>query len=75
LRTPFLTRAGAQQVRSFKLLRKLPVEEVARRGWEAMKAGRRLCVPGIGTKLAIALTRFVPRGGVLAMVTRLQRRR
>jgi short-subunit dehydrogenase len=73
LRTPFLTRAGAQQVRSFKVLRKLPVDEVARAGWEAMKAGRRLCVPGIGTKAAIAATRFVPRGLVLAVMTRLQR--
>jgi short-subunit dehydrogenase len=75
LRTPFLTRAGAQQVRLFKLLQKLPVDEVARSGWEAMKAGRRLCVPGIGTKAAIALTRFVPRGAVLAVVMRLLRRR
>ena len=75
LRTPFLTRAGAQQVRLFKLLRKLPVDEVAHSGWEAMKAGRTLCIPGIGTKVAIAVTRFVPRGAVLAMVTRLQRGR
>jgi len=75
MRTPFLNRAGAQQVRSFKVLRKLPVDEVARAGWEAMKAGRRLCVPGIGTKAAIAATRFVPRGLVLAVMTRLQRAR
>ena len=73
LRTPFLTRAGAQQVRSFKLLRKLPVDEVARDGWEAMKAGRRLCVPGIGTKAAIAVTRFLPRRFVLAAMARMQR--
>ena len=72
-RTPFLDRAGAWQVRLFKLLRKLPVDEVARSGWEAMKAGRTLCLPGIGTKLAVALTRFVPRGLVLAMMSRLQR--
>jgi short-subunit dehydrogenase len=75
LRTPFLDRAGAQQVRLFKLMRKLPVDEVARAGWEAMKAGRRLCVPGIGTKAAIAVNRFVPRRLVLAMMTRLQRGR
>ena len=73
LRTPFLDRAGAQQVRSFKLLRKLPVDEVARRGWEAMKAGRTLCVPGIGAKAAISATRFVPRAWVLAMMALLQR--
>ena len=75
LRTPFLTRAGAGEVRLFKLLRKLPVDEVARRGWEAMKAGRALCVPGIGTKAAIAVTRFLPRGLVLAVIARLQRGR
>ncbi len=75
LRTPFLTRAGAQQVRLFKLLRKLPADEVARSGWEAMKAGRTLCVPGIGTKVAIAVPRFLPRGLVLALVARLQRGR
>ncbi len=73
LRTPFLTRAGAQQVRLFKLLRKLPVDEVARNGWEAMKAGRTLCVPGIGTRTAIAVTRFIPRGLMLAAMTRMQR--
>ena len=72
LRTPFLTRAGAGEVRLFKLLRKLPVDEVARSGWDAMKAGRALCVPGIGTKAAIALTRFLPRGLVLAVIARLQ---
>jgi short-subunit dehydrogenase len=75
LRTPFLTRAGAPQVRLFKLFRKLPVDEVARSGWEAMKAGRRLCIPGIGTKVAIVVTRFVPRGVVLALVMRLLRGR
>lgn len=75
LRTPFLTRAGAGEVRLFKLLRKLPVDEVARSGWEAMKAGRALCVPGIGTKAAIAVTRFLPRGLVLAVIARLQRGR
>jgi uncharacterized protein len=73
LRTPFLDRAGAQQVRSFKVLRKIPADEVARNGWEAMKAGRTLCIPGIGTKAAIALTRFFPRGLVLAAVARMQR--
>ncbi len=75
LRTPFLERAGARQVRLFKLLRKLPVDEVARSGWEAMKAGRTLCVPGIGTRAAVVATRFAPRGLVLAIMARLQRGR
>jgi len=75
LQTPSPNGAGAQQVRLFELLRKLPAGEVARSGWEAMEAGRALCIPGIGTKAAIALTRFVPRGVLLAMVTRLARGR
>jgi len=75
LRSPFLIRAGAQQMRLFELFRTLPADEVARRGWEAMKAGRRLCVTGIGAKAAVVVTRFVPRGWVLAWVTRLQRGR
>jgi uncharacterized protein len=75
LRTPFLSRAGAQQVRLFKVLRKVPVDEVARMGWEAMKAGRTLCIPGIGTKIAIAATRFVPRGALLALIAHLQSKR
>ena len=75
LRTPFLTRAGAGEARLFKLLRKLPVDEVARSGWEAMTAGRALSVPGIGTKAAIAVTRFLPRGLMLAVIARLQRGR
>lgn len=72
LRTPFLARAGAQQVRLFKVMRKLPVDEVARAGWDAMKAGRTLSIPGIGTKIAVALTRFASRGVVLQAITRLQ---
>ena len=73
LRTPFLDRAGAQQVRSFRMMRKLPVGEVARKGWQAMKAGRVFCIPDIGTKAAVAAIRFVPRALVLAVVARLQR--
>lgn len=75
MQTPFLTRAGAQQMRLFDLFRKRPASEVARRGWEAMKAGRRLCFTGIGIKAAITLTRFVPRGLLLAMVARRERGR
>lgn len=75
LRTPFLARAGANQNRLFKLLRKLDTADVARAGWTALKAGRALCVPGIGNKVVIAAIRFLPRAAVLAFVGRLQRKR
>ena len=75
LKTPFLARAGADKTALFKGLRKLRAAEVARAGWEAMKAGRALCVPGIGNKVAVTATQFLPRAAVLAIVGQLQRRR
>jgi hypothetical protein len=40
-----------------------------------MKAGRALCVPGIGNKIVVTATRFLPRAAVLAIVGRLQHKR
>jgi len=48
---------------------------VARAGYDALMAGRRLIVPGFGNKLAISAIRLVPRGLVLAAVNWLQGRR
>lgn len=75
VRTPFLARAGADEIALFKLLRKLDAADVARAGWKAMKARRALCVPGIGNKVIVTATRFLPRGALLAIVGRLQRKR
>lgn len=75
LKTQFLARAGADKTALFKGLRKLRAAEVARAGWDAMKAGRALCVPGIGNKVAVTATRFLPRAAVLAIVGRLQHNR
>ena len=75
LKTPFLARAGADKTALFKGLRKLQAADVARAGWDAMTAGRAFCVPGIGNKVAVTATRFLPRAAVLAIVGRLQRKR
>src|ERR1700722_9953146 len=75
LRTPFLVRAGADETALFKGIHKLDTDAVARAGWDAMKAGRTLCVPGFGTKIAAMATRLLPRGALLAIVGRLQRKR
>jgi short-subunit dehydrogenase len=75
VRTAFLGRAGADRVALFKVLRKLDAAEVARAGWDAMKAGRTLCIPGIGNKIAVVVTRLLPRAALLAIIGRLQRRR
>ena len=73
LRTPFLGRAGAGGTALFKLLSKFEAADVARAGWKAMKAGRVLCVPGIGNKVSVAMARMMPRALTLAVVGYLQR--
>jgi short-subunit dehydrogenase len=75
LRTPFLARAGADQTASFKVLHKLDAAEAARAGWDAMKAGRALCVPGFAAKVTVIATRFLPRSALLAIAARMQRKR
>src|SRR5580704_5894658 len=56
LRTPFLARAGADKTALFKGIHKLDADAVARAGWDAMKAGHALCVPGFGAKFAAMVT-------------------
>jgi short-subunit dehydrogenase len=75
VRTPFLTRAGADQTVLSKLIKKLDAAEAARAGWEAMKAKRALCIPGFGNKVSVAVTRIMPRSFTLALVSYLQRPR
>jgi short-subunit dehydrogenase len=73
VRTPFLARSGADRTALFKLLPKFGAAEVAAAGWQAMKAGRTLCVPGFCNKFVVFLTRILPRGLVLAIAGYLQR--
>lgn len=75
LRTPFLARAGAGETALFKGIHKLSADVAARAGWDAMKAGRALCIPGFGAKIAVITTRLLPRAAVLAIIGRLQRKR
>jgi short-subunit dehydrogenase len=45
---------------------------VARAGFEGLMAGKRLVLPGLGMKIIPFLLRFVPRGVVLGLVSRIQ---
>lgn len=47
-------------------------QDVARYGYEAMKAGKRLAIQGFFNKLTSMLPRFVPRSVSLSMVRRIQ---
>ena len=73
LRTPFLAHAGADRTALAKLIHKLETVDVARAGWKAMKARRTLCVPGFGSKVAIAVPRLMPRSLTIAITGFLQR--
>jgi len=72
--TEFQARAGAAS-RSLPPLLTLSAEEVAEQGYRALQAGRRLVVPGLINKIVTVLSRLAPRGLVLAMVDRHNRRR
>jgi short-subunit dehydrogenase len=50
-------------------------EQVAADGYDGLKVGRRLVVPGIGNKLITVLLRFIPRGAQAALVARRNLRR
>ncbi len=49
--------------------------DVARVGFEGLMSGKRLVLPGLGMKIIPFLLRFVPRGVVLGLVSRIQRGR
>jgi len=46
--------------------------DVARAGFDGLMAGKRLVLPGLGMKIIPFLLRFVPRGVVLGLVSRVQ---
>jgi short-subunit dehydrogenase len=49
--------------------------DVARAGFDGLMAGKRLVLPGPGMKIIPFLLRFVPRGVVLGLVSRIQKGR
>jgi len=50
----------------------ISASQVARVGFEGLMAGKRLVLPGFGMKIIPFLLRFVPRGVVLHLVSRVQ---
>ena len=63
--TNFATAAGMNKKRLFRFA--ASAESVARQGLEAMFAGRRRVVTGLGNRLATAAVGFAPRGLVLRL--------
>lgn len=75
VRTAFLERSGARETRLFKMLPKATAADVARRGWAGFRRGRRLVFPDVMSCLSARFSAALPRGILLRIMGRLQRRR
>ncbi len=63
--TDFVKNAGMEGSRLFKNFWVSSSPEVARQGFEAMMAGKRMVIPGLVNRLLVAMLPFIPRGLVL----------
>ncbi|MBN9122450.1 MAG: SDR family oxidoreductase [Planctomycetes bacterium] len=73
--TEFAAVAGMQTTRAFSAGQAMGAGPVAEAGIRAMRAGRRLVVPGWRNKLMLFLERFAPRGVVIRAVKWMMGRR
>ena len=71
VQTEFQDRAGIKPGIDSAVLG-VSAADVARAGFEGLMAGKRLVLPGLGMKIIPFLLRFVPRGVVLGLVSRIQ---
>ena len=60
-RTEFQARAGMKNVKLTKFLVMMNAAEVARAGWQGLKKGKRVVIPGIFNKLSVYSTRLMLR--------------
>jgi short-subunit dehydrogenase len=67
--TEFVERAGFTPGLDSAVLNVSPAQ-VAREGFQGLMAGKRLVLPGVGIKMIPPLLRFVPRGVMLKLVSR-----
>jgi short-subunit dehydrogenase len=73
--TEFAAVAGVQKTRAFSAGQAMGARAVAEAGLRAMRAGRRMVVPGWRNKLMLFLERLAPRAGVIAAVKWMMKRR
>lgn len=72
--TGFIARATGRE-RGFRLQTTplhVSAAEVARQGWEGLRAGRRLVIPGLANRIVIWAARFVPPRLLIALMSRYQ---
>ena len=73
--TNFRTAAGMEQSMLFSKHLKMDTASVARTGYDALKKGKVICVPGLKNRIVAQIVRLVPRGMVRASVRRMQEAR
>lgn len=73
-RTAFASRAGMTGSRLFAGGRGMDVARVARAGYDGMRRGEGIVVPGTGNKALALATRLVPRGVAARIARRVQAR-
>jgi short-subunit dehydrogenase len=73
--TAFQARAGMQRSGLFKAMKVMDAATVAREGYEGMKAGRTLVIPGVLNRLGVQAIRVSPRSVVPKVVRAMQRER
>ncbi len=72
--TGFASAADMESSRLFRMVRPASSADVARAGYEGMKRGRRIVIPGIRNKLLVQSLRISPRRLVTALVRKMQER-
>jgi short-subunit dehydrogenase len=72
--TEFQKRANVGRVRGLRLMMRVSPEAVVRAGYEGMKRGKPVVVPGLLNRILVFIIRFFPRRFVTAMVRRVQSR-
>lgn len=73
--TAFLARATGGAKAAEQTLFHVDAAEVAKQGWQGFKAGKRLVVPGLPNRLALAVAHLLPRAVIAALVMRQQQGR
>jgi short-subunit dehydrogenase len=73
--TGFQKRAQAEESKLFSTLAVMKAEDVARAGYEGLKMGRAIVIPGLTNRLLVQSIRFTPRAMVRQIVRMIQDRR